>query len=189
MAVTYHCLGDNGQKTFVHVWCRPKNISNLWLKPFNMKIVDLESGPLSHNQRNAGVHSLLVFLFWWCIKSCLFLLRGVLEWVEGRDPPACSSWAGPLKKCIPWWIWEHGHRRHWLRTHSNKYRGPGVIQLSPQLQGLHSKFLHPKDLSPRVSNVRASNFLYEQTAFSIIYRWSSHGWGCRQDVWERIHLG
>lgn len=125
MAVTYYCLGDSDQKTLEHVWYRLKNIP---FPSWTLQYENRRSGEwtISHNQRNAGAHSLLVFLFWWCIKSCLLLLRGVLEWVEGGDPPACSSWAGPLKKCIPWWIWEHGHRRHWLRTHSNKNRGLGL---------------------------------------------------------------
>lgn len=125
MAVTYYCLGDSDQKTFVHVWFRPKNISISQLNPSIWKSwirrVDRISQPeKSHNQCAFTIG------FWWCIKSCLFLLRGVLEWVEGGDPPACSSRAGPLKKCIPWWIWEHGHRRHWLRTHSSTYRGSGL---------------------------------------------------------------
>lgn len=45
MAVTYYCLGDSDQKTFVRVWYRQKKYFHLMVEPFNMKIVDLESGP------------------------------------------------------------------------------------------------------------------------------------------------
>lgn len=155
-------------RKYLYMFGTDQKYFHLMVEPFNMKIVDLESG-LYLTTREMPVHSPLVFLFWWCIKSCLLLLRGVLERVEGGDPPACSSWAGPLKKCIPWWIWEHGDWRHWLRTHSNKYHGPCYAAVTtapePPLQ-----IPAPDNLSLTVFSVRVSNFLYKQTTFPIIYR-------------------